>query len=79
MKNKLIQIKAVQLAIGLQKMLLDMKMRDGISEPHYPISEFERLIQEEKGVSALEAKLVTDKVINTGIIRWEILGNNFVL
>lgn len=73
--NKITKIEAEKLAIGIQKILLDMKVKD----PSYPVKEFERLIMEEKGVSKKDAEKVTEAVINTGILKWEIFANNFVL
>ena len=75
--NQLIKVEATKLAIGLQKILLDMQKEHGDS--YYPVDEFERLIMEQKGVSKKDAELVTERVIATGIIRWEIFSNKFVL
>lgn len=77
--KKLTNINAEKLAIGIQSILLDMRIKKGIKEPSYPVPEFERLIQEEKEVSKEDAELVTERILNIGIIRWDIIGNNFVL
>lgn len=71
------KIDAVKLAQGIQQILLTM-IKDGV-DPRYPIKEFERLIIESKGVSPTEAERVTEKILNTGIIRWELGRNCFVL
>ena len=74
------KIDSVKLASGIQAILLDMaKGKEPDFEPSYPVAESERLICESKGVSKKEAERVTEEVINTGIIRWKIFGNNFVL
>ena len=71
-------IDANQLAIGLQRILLDMKM-SGTDLPSISIDKFENTIQEEHGVSKRDAEEVTVSIINTGILRWEIFANNFIL
>ena len=71
------KIDAVKLAQGIQQILLTM-IKDGV-DPRYPIKEFERLIIESKGISPTEAERVTEKILNTGIIRWELGRNCFVL
>jgi len=71
-------INAEKLAIGIQRILLDMK-NDGIENPNFPVKRFEKMIQEQHGVSIEDAELVTEKVIAQGIIRWEIFANNFIL
>lgn len=75
--KRVVKIEADKLATGIRDILLDMK-RAG-KEPSYPVKEFERLIMESKGVSKKEAEKVTEAVINTGIIQWEIYGNNFII
>ena len=65
------------LAIGLQKLLLDMK-RAG-KPAGYPVAEFERMIAEDKDVSLEEAGTVTVAVVQTGIIKWDLSNNLFVL
>jgi hypothetical protein len=76
--KKITHIDAEKLAIGMQKILLDMK-KDGIAEPHFPVERFEEMIQEQHGVSKKDAELVTEKMIGTGIVRWEIFANRIVL
>lgn len=75
--KKLTKIDAVRLATGIQSILLDMYKKHGSAQ--YPIAEFERLIMESKQVDKESAELVTEKVINTGIIRWSLTDNCFVL
>lgn len=76
-------IDAEKLAIGIQQVLLEMLKKGRADDPDYeasyPVKEFERLIMDEKQVDKKDAELVTERVINTGIVRWEIFGNNFVL
>ena len=73
------KVDAVPLAIGIQKVLLELAKKYELQSAKYPVREFERLLMESKGVSKKEAEKVTEKIINTGIIRWEMIGNNFVL
>ena len=76
--NKIItRIDAVPLAIGIQKLLLEMYKKYG--ESAYPIKAFEQMIMNSKNVSIKEAERVTEKVINTGIIRRGINHNAFIL
>lgn len=75
--KKLTSVNAVQLAIGIQSILLDM-VKEG-KEAKYPVREFERLICETKQVSKQDAERVTEKVINTGIIRGQLCPSCFVL
>lgn len=75
--NTITKIDAVPLAIGLQKLLLEM-VKDG-KEGKYPCRLFEDLIVTTKGVSREDAERVTEKIINTGILRWEMGANCFVL
>lgn len=79
--KQITKIDAVPLATGIQKILLDMIKEKNIdpNDAKYPIKEFERLIVQDKGVSKKEAERVTEAVINTRILRWEIFGNNFIL
>lgn len=79
--NKLISVDVEKLTIGIQKILLDMVKEQGISpgSAKFPVKRFEEMVVEGKGISKKEAESITEKVINMGIIRWEIFGNNFVL
>ena len=78
MTRKITHIDSVRLASGIQSILLDMK-KTGIKEPRFPVARFEEMIQEQHLVSKAEAERVTEKVINTGILRWELFANNFIL
>ena len=73
----LTKVDAIKLATGIQQILLDMA-KAGI-EPSYPIDNFEHNIVERKQVTRKEAGRVTELVINTGIIRWDLGSNAFVL
>lgn len=75
------KIDAVALATGIQALLLDMIKQKGIEplEATYPVNEFERIIMEEKQVNKKEAERVTERVLGTGIIRWDIYNNSFIL
>lgn len=75
--RKITNVDTEKLAIGIQKILLDMKAEG--KKPAFPIARFEEMIQEQHGVSKEDAESVTEKVVATGIIRWEIFANNFVL
>jgi hypothetical protein len=70
-------IQANHLANGIKNILLDMKRDTGRSE--FPVSMFERYIIEQHGVPKQEAEKVTEAVIATGILGWDIFGNNLVL
>lgn len=80
--RKITKIEAEKLAIGMLQILTSM-YADNKENPEkgagYPVAEFERLIMESKGVSRSEAERVTDAVINTGIIRWDMSNNLFVI
>ena len=71
------KIQALPLAIGIQKIMLDMIHNK--LEGQCPIEQFERLIMESKQVSEFEAKIVTEKVLATGIVRRSSTFNCFVL
>lgn len=73
----IVKIDAVKLAIGIQAILLDM-VKEG-KTAQYPVAEFERLIVKQKQVSKADAEKVTERIIGTGIIRWELGANCFVL
>ena len=75
------KIDAVQLAIGLQNILLDMAKKQNLhpSDAKYPVLLFEEMIIDQKNVSKKDAELVTERVINTGILRWDIMANCFIL
>lgn len=75
--KKLISIDANSLAVGILNLLTEMK--EAGLDPVYPVSEFEKIIMETKEVSRAEAKKVTEAVISTGVIRWEIFGNKFCI
>lgn len=72
------KIEATKLAIGMQSILLDIAKEQG-REAKYPIRLFEDQIVERKRVSKKDAEKVTEAIINTGIIRWELGSNSFVL
>lgn len=76
--KQITKIDAVKLAIGMQSIILDIAKKEG-REARYPIRLFEEQIVERKGVSKKEAERVTEAVINTGIIRWDLSSNSFVL
>ena len=82
-KKVLTKVDAVPLATGIQAILLDMSKKlaaEGSDEsPRYPVAEFERLLMESKGISREQAEYVTERIICTGIIRWELGANCFVL
>lgn len=69
----LTSINATKLAIGIQGILLDMPKKS----QRYPIRMFEAMIMDRKQVSPEAAKLVTEKIILTGILRMQ--DDNFVL
>ena len=71
------RIDSTRLACGIQQILLDM-MKKG-NDPRYPVEVFEQMIMDCKGVSREEAEKVTEKILGTGILRWEIGANCFVL
>jgi len=76
------RIDAPKLAMGLQQILLDMDAKakeKGVEFLGYPVDVFERMIMEDKQVSKDDAERVTEKVLNTGIIRWDLTRNTFVL
>ena len=75
------KIDAVQLAIGLQSILLDMVKSQNLhpSEVKYSVLLFEQMIIDEKDVSKKDAELVTERVLKTGILRWDIMANCFIL
>jgi len=75
------KIDAVQLAVGLQNILLDMAKKQNLhpSDVKYPVLLFEEMIIDQKNVSKKDAELVTERVINTGILRWDIIANCFIL
>jgi SOS-response transcriptional repressor LexA len=72
------KIEATKLAIGMQSILLDIAKEQG-REAKYPIRLFEEMIVKQKAVSKKDAEKVTEAIINTGIIRWELGSNSFVL
>lgn len=76
MTRVITKIDAVNLACGLQQILLD-KVKKG-EDAVLPCQYLEQLVMERHGVSKKEAEKVTEAVINTGILRWEkgILSNN---
>lgn len=78
-KKRITHINALRLATGLQAVLLQMLKDHPDKEAKLSVPWFENLICERKGVSLKEAAKVTEAVINTGILRWEIFGNYFVL
>lgn len=69
-------IDRTKLAFGLQKILLDLAQEG--KPARYPIAEFERLITR-RGIPKSEAEKVTEAIIETGILRWELGSNCFVL
>lgn len=73
----LTKVDAVPLAIGIQKILLDMAKKG--NDPKYPVEYFEQMIMDRKQVSRKAAELVTEKILGTGIIRFSIYENCFVL
>lgn len=75
--RKITKIDSVKLACGIQQVLLQM-VKDG-KDAKYPIGPFEALIMKQHNVPLAEAEKVTEKVINTGIIRWCLNDNCFVL
>lgn len=75
--NKVTRIQAVPLAIGLQQILLSKFKKT--EEAFIPVEYFEQLIIETKKVSREEAAKVTEAVISTGILRWDMSNNNFIL
>lgn len=78
-KKRITHINALRLATGLQAVLLQMLKDHPDKEAKLSVPWFENLICERKSVSLKEAAKVTEAVINTGILRWEIFGNYFVL
>lgn len=76
------RIDAPKLAMGIQQILLDMYAKAKEKEVEflgYPVDVFERMIMEDKQVSKDDAERVTEKILNTGIIRWDLTNNTFVL
>lgn len=71
------KIDAVPLAIGIQQILLDMVKKG--NDPRFPVEYFEQIVMNRHDVSKQDAELVTERIINTGIIRWELGANCFVL
>lgn len=67
----LVKIDSAKLIAGLIEILKECGS--------YPVKDFEKMIVEEKQVSNKEAEKVTEIIINSGKIGWEIFGNNFVL
>lgn len=58
--------------------LLRNQEKSGI-EPSISVKKFEADLMTEKKLSKDEAELVTEMIISSGALRWEIFGNNFVL
>lgn len=77
MKIIITKIDAVPLAIGIQQILLDMQKKG--NDPRFPVNYFEQILMDNHKVSKESAELVTEKIINTGILRWELGENCFVL
>lgn len=73
------QIRPNAIAFGIQRILLDMSKDNPEVEPFFPIDRFEQMIMESKEVDKKDAEYVTEKVIATGIIRWRLHDNAFVL
>lgn len=73
------KLDAPKLAMGIQQILLDMCKTKDPNEVGYPVAEFERLLMDRKELSREDAEYVTEKIIATGIIRWDIYKNLFVL
>jgi len=73
----MLKTNAVPLAIGLQKILLDIAKTK--EQAIYPIHLFEDMIVRSKNVSVFEASLVTAHVLATGIIREDTTGKYFTL
>lgn len=48
-------------------------------EPRYSVKKFESELIAGSNLSKKEAELVTEMIISSGALRWEIFGNNFVL
>jgi len=71
--KNLVSINATRLATGIQGILLDMPK----NRQRYPIKMFESMIMDRKQVSPEAARLVTEKIVLTGILR--IQDDNFVL
>ena len=58
--------------------LLRNQEKSGI-EPSISVKKFEANLMTEKNLSKDETELVTEMIISSGALRWEIFGNNFVL
>jgi hypothetical protein len=71
------KIDANKLATGILDLLIQMKKDTG--EASYPVPLFEKYIIEQHGVPKEEAERVTEAVLSTSIIRWDIIENNFVI
>lgn len=69
--KKITKIDIDELVTGIITILKDCES--------YSVKEFERLVCEQKQVSKKEAEKVTDAIISSGKVGWEIFGNNFVL
>lgn len=74
--NTLVSVDAMKLATGMQQILLDMFKEHG--KAAYPIYTFERMITKRKKLSLNDAKEVTRRVLELGIIRKD-ENNCFVL
>lgn len=75
--REITKVKAVSLACGLQQILLDMtkKGKDAL----IPIAWFEDQICQRHGVDRASAELVVERILDTGILRWDMHENAFIL
>lgn len=76
--KKITKIDSTNLAAGILATITQM-MADGVETPEFPIARFEALIVARHGVSKSDAEKVTEEVLNTGIIKWNIHNNSFCL